>query len=292
MYKLIAIDLDGTMLDTYGEISQKTKRVLNKAMQKGAKVIIASGRTIDSIKTIAEEISSDKYIIAGNGSIIYDIKQNNVIYEKYIPKSKALNLIQICEDNNISYSVYTNKTIVADSLKYNILYYYKQNLKKEASKKTSITIVPKIYDYIKNMENEKVMKIFICDKHQSVFNSIMRKFSEFDDIEVLDVSHMSRKVIQNGSEEVSIEYFYTEITEKNVDKWYALEYLIDKLHIDKKDIIAIGDNANDIKMIKQAELGIAMKGSSPKVKKIANYVTEYDNNHDGAARAIEKFLDI
>ena len=142
------------------------------------------------------------------------------------------------------------------------------------------------------MENEKVMKIFICDKHQSVFNSIMRKFSEFDDIEVLDVSHMSRKVIQNGSEEVSIEYFYTEITEKNVDKWYALEYLIDKLHIDKKDIIAIGDNANDIKMIKQAELGIAMKGSSPKVKKIANYVTEYDNNHDGAARAIEKFLDI
>ena len=128
MYKLIAIDLDGTMLDTYGEISQKTKRVLNKAMQKGAKVIIASGRTIDSIKTIAEEISSDKYIIAGNGSIIYDIKQNNVIYEKYIPKSKALNLTQICEDNSISYSVYTNKTIIADSLKYNILYYYKQNL--------------------------------------------------------------------------------------------------------------------------------------------------------------------
>ena len=103
---------------------------------------------------------------------------------------------------------------------------------------------------------------------------------------------MSRKVIQNGSEEVSIEYFYTEITEKDVDKWYALEYLIDKLHIDKKDIIAIGDNTNDIKMIKQAELGIAMKGSSPKVTKIANYVTKYDNNHDGAARAIEKFLDI
>ena len=70
MYKLIAIDLDGTMLDTYGEVSQNTKRILTKSMQKGTKIIIASGRTIDSIKAIADEISLDNYIIAGNGSII------------------------------------------------------------------------------------------------------------------------------------------------------------------------------------------------------------------------------
>ena len=176
MYKLIAIDLDGTMLDTYGEVSENTKRILKETMKKGTKVIIASGRTIDSIKAIADEISTDKYIIAGNGSIIYDLQEKNVIYEKCIPKSKALNIIKICEDNSITYSVYTNKTIIADSLKYNILYYYKQNLKKEPTKKTSITIVPNIYDYVKNMDNEKVMKIFICDKHQSIFNSIIKNF--------------------------------------------------------------------------------------------------------------------
>lgn len=290
MYKLIAIDLDGTILDSYGEVSENTKRILKETMKKGTKVIIASGRTIDSIKAIADEISTDKYIIAGNGSIIYDLQEKNVIYEKYIPKSKALNIIKICEDNSITYSVYTNNTIVADSLKYNILYYYKQNLKKEPTKKTSITIVPNIYNYVKNMDDEKVMKIFICDKHQSVFNSILKKFYEIEDIEILDVSHMSRKIISNGSKDVALEYFYTEISEKNVDKWYALEYLINKLNIDKTEVISIGDNNNDLKMIEQSGLGIAMKGSSSKVTEIADYITDFDNNHNGAALAIEKFL--
>ena len=234
MYKLVAIDLDGTMLNTYGEVTESTKRILKETMKKGCEVVIASGRTIDSIQAIADEIGTKKYMIAGNGSIVYDISKKNIIYEKYIPKSKALNIIKICEDNSITYSVYTNKTIIANSLKYNILYYYKQNLKKQPNKKTSITLVESIYDYVKNIEDEKVMKIFICDSTESIFNAILRKIGELEDIEILDVSHMSRKVISNGSEEVPIEYFYTEITEKNVDKWYALEFLINKLNIEKK----------------------------------------------------------
>lgn len=290
MYKLVAIDLDGTMLNTYGEVTESTKRILKETMKKGCEVVIASGRTIDSIQAIADEIGTKKYMIAGNGSIVYDISKKNIIYEKYIPKSKALNIIKICEDNSITYSVYTNKTIIANSLKYNILYYYKQNLKKQPNKKTSITLVESIYDYVKNIENEKVMKIFICDSTESIFNAILRKIGELEDIEILDVSHMSRKVISNGSEEVPIEYFYTEITEKNVDKWYALEFLINKLNIEKKEVMAIGDNVNDRKMLEQAGLGIAMKNSTPKITEVANYVTDFDNNNDGAARAIEKFL--
>lgn len=290
MYKLVAIDLDGTMLNTYGEVTESTKRILKETMKKGCEVVIASGRTIDSIQAIADEIGTKKYMIAGNGSIVYDISKKNIIYEKYIPKSKALNIIKICEDNSITYSVYTNKTIIANSLKYNILYYYKQNLKKQPNKKTSITLVESIYDYVKNIEDEKVMKIFICDSTESIFNAILRKIGELEDIEILDVSHMSKKVISNGSEEVPIEYFYTEITEKNVDKWYALEFLINKLNIEKKEVMAIGDNVNDRKMIEQAGLGIAMKNSTPKITEVANYVTDFDNNNDGAARAIEKFL--
>ncbi len=292
MYKLVAIDLDGTMLNTYGEVTESTKRILKETMEKGCEVVIASGRTIDSIQAIANEIGTKKYMIAGNGSIVYDILNNNIIYEKYIPKSKALNIIKICEDNSITYSVYTNKTIIANSLKYNILYYYKQNLNKEPNKKTSITLVQDIYDYVKNIENEKIMKIFICDKSKSVFNAIIRKITELDDIDILDVSHMSRKVISNGSEEITLEYFYTEISEKNVDKWYAIEFLINKLHIDKSEVISIGDNVNDKKMIEESGLGIAMKNSTSKITEIADYITDYDNNHDGAAYAIEKFLNL
>ena len=291
MYKLIAIDLDGTMLNTYGEVTETTKRILKETIGKGTEIVIASGRTLDSIKNIAEEVGINGYIIAGNGSIVYDIKNDKKIYEKYIPKTKALNIIKICEENSISYSVYTNKTIISRSLKYNILYYYKENLKKQENKKTSITLTENVYEYVRNIqEDEKVMKIFICDKTKSVFNAILKRINEIEDTETLEVSHMSRKIITNGTQEIPIEYFYTEVTEENVDKWFAIEFLAKKLEINQEEIMAIGDNVNDEKMIENAGMGIAMKGSAPKVIEIADYVTEFDNNHDGVAKAIEKFI--
>ena len=289
MYKLVAIDLDGTMLNSYGEVTENTKRVIKETIKKGTEVVIASGRTIDSIKAIANEIESNNYMIAGNGAVVYDIKNDDIIYEKYIPKSKAQQIMKICEENSIFYSVYTNKTILTTSLRYNVLYYYKENLKKEESKKTNITIVENIPEYIKNMQDEKIMKIFICDKTQSIFNSIIRKLETIKDVEILDVSHMSRKVIKQGTEEVPIEYYYTEISMENVDKWYALEFLINKLNVNKNEVITIGDNMNDKKMIQEAGMGITMNGSTPKVTSVANFITE-DNDNEGVAKALEKFI--
>ena len=290
MYKLIAIDLDGTMLNSYGEVTENTKRVLKQIKQKGAEVVITSGRSIDSIKYIASEIDSSKYMRAGNGAVVYDRSQNKILYEKYIPKNKALDIIQICEENSIYYNVYTNKTIIADGLRYNVLYYYKENLKKEDQKKTHITLVENIENYIKEMnEDEKIMKIFICDKNKTVFNSIVRKFSVIEDIDILDVSHMARKVIKQGTEDIPIEYYYTEISMKDVDKWYALEFLIKKLGIPKEEVMAIGDNVNDRKMIEEAGKGIVMGGSTPKVSEVADYIT-LDCNNEGVAKAIEKFI--
>lgn len=289
MYKMIAVDLDGTMLNSYGEVTENTKRVVKQTIKKGTDVVIASGRSIDSIKSIAEEIGSSKYMIAGNGAVVYDIKKDKILYEKYIPKSKAIDIIKTCEQNSIYYNVYTNKSIIADSLRYNVLYYYKENLKKEESKKTRITLVDNVQKYVEEMKDEKIMKIFICDSTKSVFNSIVKKFINMSELEVLDVSHMSRKVIKHGTVEVPIEYYYTEISMKNVDKWYAIEFLIDKLGITKDEVMAIGDNMNDKKMIQEAGLGVIMKGSTPAITDVADFITE-DNNNEGVAKAIEKFV--
>lgn len=288
MYKLVAVDLDGTMLNSYGVVTENTKKVIKQTIAKGVDVIIASGRPIDSIKAIANEIGSDKYFIAGNGAIIYDIKKEEIIYDKFMPKQKVLEIITLCEKNSISYNVYTNKTILAPLLKYNVLYYHKENLKKEENKKTNINIVKDMYKYIKESKEEKFIKISICDDSKTVFNSIIKKVKMIDNIEVLDVSHISRKVIKQGTEEIPIEYYYTEISEKDVDKWYAIEYLIKKLNINKDEVIAIGDNINDKKMIENAGLGIVMEKSTPVVTKIAKYITT-TNNEEGVAKALEKF---
>lgn len=288
MYKLVAIDLDGTMLNSYGVVTENTKKIIKQTVEKGIDVMIASGRPIDSIKTIAKEIGSENYFIAGNGALIYDIKKDEIIYEKFMNKQKILEIIKICEENSISYNIYTEKTIIAKTLKYNVLYYYKENLKKEENKKTNITIVDDIYEYVKNSENEKYLKITVCDETKSIFNSIIRKLRNIEDIEVLDVLHMSRKMIRQGTEDIPIEYYYTEISLKDVDKWNAIEFLADKNNIKKEEIMAIGDNINDKKMIENAGVGIAMGQSTPVVTAIADYITE-NNNEEGVAKALEKY---
>lgn len=288
MYKLVAIDLDGTMLNQYGIVTQNTKEVISKTIQKGIDIIIASGRPIDSIKTIAKEIGAEKYFIAGNGSLVYDIQKDEIIYNKFLSQQKVLEIIKICEENSISYNVYTDKTILTPALKYNVLYYQKENLKKEENKQTKISIIDNIYEYVKNRKEENYLKMTICDDNKTVFQSIIRKLRQIEGIEVLDVAHQSRKTIKQGTEEKTIEYYYTEITVKDVDKWGALEFLMNKMGVKREEVITIGDNVNDKKMIQEAGLGIVMEGSTPEVTDVANYVTS-SNNEEGVAKALEKF---
>ena len=288
MYKLIAIDLDGTMLNQYSIVTEETKEAIRKVQEKGIEVIIASGRPVDSIKSIAKEIKSEKYFISGNGAIIYDISKDEIIYENTLKKQKVLEIIKICEENSIYYNIYTEKEIIAKSLQCNVLYYYKENASKEENEKTHINIVENVYDYIASRE-EKVIKITVCENNQAIFNSILRKLREIDEIEVLDVSHMSRKMIKQGTEEIPIEYFYTEISAKDVDKWKAIEFLSEKMNISREEIVAIGDNINDKKMIKNAGLGIAMGQSHPEIKEIANQVTA-TNTEEGVAKILNEIV--
>ena len=289
MYKLVAIDLDGTMLNCYGELTEKTKEVVAKCLEKDIEIVLASGRPIDSIKAIAKELGINGYFIAGNGALVYDLKNENIIYENYMKKEKVLEIIKICEENSIVYNVYTDKTILTTGLKFNVLYYYKENLKKEENKKTNVSIVENMYNYVKNLNEEKFLKLTICDESATIFNSIVRTLKEINDVEILEVSHMSRKIIKQGTEEIPIEYYYTEISAKNVDKWDAVEYLARKLNIGNEEIIAIGDNINDKKMIENAGLGVAMKGSAPDVINVANIVTD-SNDNDGVAKILEKYI--
>ena len=287
MYKLIAIDLDGTLLNSYGQISEKNRNALNKATEHNAEIIIASGRTTDSVRNIANDIGAKSYIICGNGSLIYDLQKEEIIYDKFIDKKKALQIIEICEQNSIYYNIYTENMVITKTLNNNVLFYYQENASKPDNKKTKINIVQDIYKYVEELENQHILKITISDSNSIIFNGIIRKLRNIKDIDVLDVAHMSRKIIKTGTEETVIEYYYTEITSKNVDKWYAIEYLMDKLNIQRQEVMAIGDNVNDKMMIENAGCGVAMGNSAPYIKESADIVVS-NNNEDGVAEVIEQ----
>ena len=289
MYKLITVDLDGTLLNKYGEVSEYTKNIIKKVTDQGILVVLASGRISESVLTIAKEIGANKYYISGNGSVLYDMQKKEIIYEKYLSKEKVLELIELCEKNSIYYNIYTESSVIAKSLNYNVAFYNYENTKKSSDKKTEINIVDDVYNYIKTLNTNKFLKMTICDENKIVFSSILRKVKDIPDIDVLEVSHMSKKKIKMGTKEVSVGYYYTEVSSKNVDKWYAIEEIMKKENIAKEEVISFGDNNNDILMIKNAGLGIAMGHSNEQVKKVDKFVTQ-TNDEDGVAKALENII--
>ena len=100
MYKLIAMDLDGTLLNSYGEVTEKNKKAIKKAIEKNIEVVLASGRMPEAILPIAKEVSATNYLISGNGAEIYDINKNEIIYNNYLSKKKVLEISDICEKNS------------------------------------------------------------------------------------------------------------------------------------------------------------------------------------------------
>lgn len=289
MYKLITVDLDGTLLNKYGEVSEYTKNIIKKVTDQGILVVLASGRISESVLTIAKEIGANKYYISGNGSVLYDMQKKEIIYEKYLSKEKVLELIELCEKNSIYYNIYTESSVIAKSLNYNVAFYNYENTKKSSDKKTEINIVDDVYNYIKTLNTNKFLKMTICDENKIVFSSILRKVKDIPDIDVLEVSYMSKKKIKMGTKEVSVGYYYTEVSSKNVDKWYAIEEIMKKENIAKEEVISFGDNNNDILMIKNAGLGVAMGHSNEQVKKVAKFVTQ-TNDEDGVAKALENII--
>lgn len=288
MYKLIAIDLDGTLLNSYGEITNKNKESIKYAIDKGVEVVLASGRDMQTMKKMSSELGINNFIIAGNGACIYDIQKDINIYESFVEKEKALKIIKICKDNSIFFNIYTNQGIITESINYNVKVFNNENNYRPNNKRTNIEVVSNIETYIKDNEF-KILKIIICDESRIIFNNIIDKLKNIKGVEVLDVEHMSKKIIRIGTEEHKIEYFYTEVTNQNTNKWSAIQFLAQKLNIQEADIICIGDNMNDFEMVKNAGLGITMKNSALEKQNIAKYITD-DNNSDGVGNAIYKYI--
>ncbi len=242
-----------------------------------------------SVKTLAKEVGANQYAICGNGTIIYDLQKEEIIYDAFMEKEKVLNIIKICEQNSIYYNIYTTDEVITKTLNFNTLFYDKENSKKPIEKRTNINIVEKPYDYIKNYKNILILKMTICDNDKIIFDSIIKKLKNISKIDILEVEHMSRKNIKAGTKDIPVEYYYTEIAKKNTNKWTAIEFLINKLGIKKEEVVAIGDNQNDKEMVEQAGLGVSMGKSLLEAKNIGDVFVS-DNNQSGVAEAINKYI--
>lgn len=265
--KLIAADIDGTLVDSDKKISAETKEAIFKFIDDGGVFAIASGRSVKGIMQYAAELELNKrggYLIAFNGSIIIDAKTGKPICETMIPPKLIPEILKSAAKNNVSIASYKDdKAITKDSKdKYFLMETSMNNLE--------IVYVDDLYKEL----NYPVPKFLLTDEPE-----ILEKVEENMKAE-LDCVNIFRS-----------EPYYLEIVPKELDKGMALRKLCEHLNIDISQTLSCGDGYNDIPLIKQAGIGVAMANAQPEVKKVADFIT-LSNDENGVAYAINKFCEI
>ena len=289
MYKFVGIVIDGTLLNSNGELSERTILAVKRVIEKGVRVVLTSGRVTNSVEMIAEKVNADKYLICDNGASIYDVAQNKTIWSREIEKSTVLDLIKTCIENDIYYMVFTDKEIIVKDLRHMALAFYKQrhNCKDEATGVTQFKYAG--IEYIERIE-KPIRRIVVCDQDRTIYNSIVKKLTKFNDIELMASPHISNKIIKNSDKTIILSYSYAEILPKNANKWSAIKELISRIGgISESEVMAIGDNFNDVSMIENAGLGVAMNNGATVAKEVARVVAP-TNDEDGVATVLERYI--
>ncbi|MFV0519158.1 MAG: Cof-type HAD-IIB family hydrolase [Lachnospirales bacterium] len=265
MYKLLVLDIDGTLVNSRNEVTDKTKEYIKKASEKGVKVIIASGRTPYGIYEIAKEIELEKiggYILALNGATCIDYKNNKVVFETTLDKE----IVEAIYDYSIEKDV--------DLITFNKDVIYTPN---ETSK------------YIKFIADRNNLNIHKTENFKEELTFNIPKVLFLDEPE--KIKGLEKETIERFSN-LSIfrsELYLLEFCPNEIHKGNGIKKLIEMLGIKKEEVIAVGDGYNDLTMIEFAGLGVAMGNGQEELKKIADYVTK-SNDDDGICHVIEKFI--
>lgn len=270
-YKLICTDMDGTLLNDKKEVSERAKAAISKAHDLGVKVVIATGRIFVSAEYYGDIIGVKAPIIASNGAYVREKDSDKSIYEEGLDSEDYELVVQMLSKYDIVPHFYTEDTIYTGKLVHSSLAYKKANKTLPRNRQVKIEVV-----------ND--WSSFFAEEHPRI-------------IKAMAVSEDSEKIIRAKNEFIKLNKFQVvssiknsfEIMAKETSKGNALKKICDFYGIDRNEIISIGDNENDISMIKFAGLGVAMGNAEEAVKNIADYITA-TNEDDGVAKVIERYI--
>lgn len=270
-YKLICIDMDGTLLNDKKEISEENKKAIKEAHDMGVHIAVCTGRLFTSARNFGETIGVKAPIIASNGAYIREKDEERVIYEKILHKDVATKVYETMKKFQVSKFFNTSDIIASEGAFPEWYMYAKFNEGLTEEKKINLNVYESFYDFI-DENKESILKFIAVSKDLEELKKAKEALSEFDDLEIVKSSPMN-----------------FEVNAKGVSKGNAVKQLAEMYGIDKSEVICLGDSGNDLSMIEYAGLGIAMANADEEVKAIADYVTD-TNNNDGVAKAIRKFV--
>lgn len=266
--KIFFTDLDEILLSTDKTVCAENREAIKRLLKEGHKFVLASGRSLPSVKEQACRLSLNRegcYAICYNGGQIYDLYQNQTIFDRKIPREMIPEIIKIADEEDIHVQGYDEQYVISRS------------------------------------DNETVRKyceVFVCD--YITVDDIADYLKEGScKMEAVDYYHhdaldrVRKKVISRHGDVLDSFYsgdYYLEIVPLGANKGFAVHELCRILNIPVENTVAAGDAMNDLTMLKAAHIGAAVCNGKDYVRKAADYVTEADNNHGGVAEIIRRFI--
>ena len=276
-YKMLVTDMDYTLLNKEKKVSERNREAAIKAIEKGVHMVVATGRIYTSARVYAKLLGLSTPIIASNGAIIREAAFNNpedterTIFKDTLHKETVSEMIRLSRKYGLFCHFFTEDTIYSEKL---------------------VNVSLRYTEWNKYLGEEDQVKIKIVDDAEGIL--------EQDKVEILKavvvdsdsekIQRLRDSIIETGIVSVSQSMKDNlEVMNKGVTKGNAVKRLAQMYGIHREEIIAIGDNENDMSMIEYAGMGIAMGNAEESLKNVADYITG-DYQEDGVAEAIERFI--
>jgi Cof subfamily protein (haloacid dehalogenase superfamily) len=261
-YKLIVSDLDGTLLDSRRKISQRTKDLIKEFIGKGGIFTFATGRMEASVGKYLDYLDISDPVIIYNGAKVVDIKKGVVLFEELLDYDLAKIALKIAAEYEWDVLLYLDKKIYVNKI---------TDVIEEYMLKDGVycEVAGRLDEFLK-CEPTKILIIGNPD----CFVPYIEKL---------------QKQINTSLNYVFSEHNYLEVLPEDASKGSALEKFAKSINIPIEQTIAIGDNLNDLSMIKAAGLGVAVENAHEEVKRCSNYITK-SNDNEGVAEVVYKVI--
>ncbi|WP_099224596.1 sugar-phosphatase [Listeria costaricensis] len=267
MYKLVAIDIDGTLLNDSHEITTEVKDAIREAKKKGVKIVLCTGRPLVGVEQYLSDLElreEGDYVISFNGAMVQDTFTKKVLTHLTLGYADLAEIYAFSEKANLHMHFFDSAT----------LYTPNRQIGKYTINEAYLTGAQLVFQEIEQTPRDIMMsKAMLIDEPELLEAGIAQVPAEFH-----EKFHLVRSTP-----------FYLEILNKDASKGNAVHALAEKLGIQQAEVMCIGDQENDMTMIKYAGLGVAMGNATDEIKQAAGFITA-TNNESGVAVAIRKFI--
>ena len=278
-YKLIATDMDGTILLNNKKLSKETIASLREAREKGVEIVICTGRPFANVEPYLSQIDIDCRVITNNGAVIRDL-QHNISYVNYIKKQQLEKVLSILAAEDIYYHAGDEYMTYIDS------FIKRVKVTRIFIKKRRLPFYREWFEIFRNVFLSKTNRKVNFMKHVAAGGQFTSIFIYSEDQEKLKKLKVKLMEVE-GIEITSSAYDNLEVLDEKSTKGIALKKLSESMGIPPEEIIAVGDHLNDLSMIEFAGLGVAMGNSDEEVLRVADWVTK-TNEDEGFSYLVRK----